>query len=88
MEFNGKIILIDKDLNELDKFVLKFVKILEKYCSYVIVSGYVSIVLGRSRASEDVDLLVPDISKEKFDWLFNDLFLSVIRFLLKIRIYY
>ena len=76
MEFNKKIILIDKDLNELDKFVLRFIKILEKYCSYVIVSGYVSIVLGRSRASEDIDLLVPDINREKFDLLFNNLFLN------------
>lgn len=58
-------------LSELDEFVIKFTKILEKYTDYVIVSGYVSIVLGRSRATEDVDLLIPKMQKEKFVELFN-----------------
>ncbi len=66
-------IKINKILNELDKFTINFVKILEKHSAYVIVSGYVSILLGRSRASEDVDLLVPDMPFQNFLTLFNDL---------------
>jgi hypothetical protein len=58
-----KEILLDKEINNLDKFVLDFVNLLD---SYVIVSGYVSILLGRSRSTEDVDLLIPNIKFEKF----------------------
>ena len=33
---------------------------------YVIVSGYVSILFGRSRNSEDVDLIIAPITEQKF----------------------
>jgi len=64
---------MDKVLNKLDKFVLEFVKMLKKHTGYVIVSGYVSILFGRSRATEDIDLIVPKMSKKAFLLLFNDL---------------
>ncbi|MBU5688714.1 MAG: hypothetical protein KQA41_00585 [Candidatus Aenigmarchaeota archaeon] len=54
----NRIFLKNKKINNLDKFVIKFVKILEKYTRYVIVSGYVSILFGRSRATEDIDIIV------------------------------
>jgi hypothetical protein len=38
--------------------LLSFVKNLEKYFEYVVVSGYVSIVFGRARATEDIDILM------------------------------
>jgi hypothetical protein len=41
-----KEIILDKELNNLDKFVIDFVSLLD---NYVIVSGYVSILFGRSR---------------------------------------
>jgi len=67
----------NKIINELDKFVIDFIDILERYgIGYVIVSGYVSIVLGRSRATEDVDLLVIPLDflkfKELFEYLLNN----------------
>ena len=67
MKYNTeeKTIVIDKELNLLDKFVITFVDILEKYTDYVIVSGYVSILLGRTRATEDIDLLIPALNIEK-----------------------
>jgi len=37
------------------------------------VSGYVSILLGRTRATEDVDLLVPKMHFNGFKLLFEDL---------------
>jgi len=67
---NKKEIILDKELNNLDKFVWDFISSLEKY---VIVSGYVSILLGRSRATEDVDLLVPDMTYEEFENLWKRL---------------
>ncbi|MFH1249071.1 MAG: hypothetical protein V1660_02875 [archaeon] len=56
-------IFLERELSNLDKFVVKFCKLAGEY---VIVSGYVSIILGRSRATEDVDMLVPDMNKEDF----------------------
>lgn len=63
---SNKIIKLDRELSDLDLFTLEFVKILRKHVNYVIVSGYVSIVLGRARASEDIDIIVPKIKFSKF----------------------
>ncbi len=70
MEYNPnkKEIKLDRKLNELDKFVIEFTSLLD---SYVIVSGYVSILLGRTRSTEDVDLLIPKMTKLKFIELWN-----------------
>ena len=70
---NKKTIKIDRELSDLDKFTLDFIKILEKHTNYVIVSGYVSILLGRSRASEDIDVITKKISYKKFKDLYQNL---------------
>jgi len=66
-------IILDKVLNNLDKFASDFFKIAVKYTDCVIISGYVSILLGRSRATEDVDIFIKKISKETFYLLYHDL---------------
>jgi len=38
--------------------LLNFVKILEKYFEYVVAPSYVSIVFGRARATEDIDIII------------------------------
>jgi hypothetical protein len=70
MEYDNKKkeIKLDRKLSKLDRFVLDFCSLLD---DYVIVSGYVSILLGRSRATEDVDLLIPAMSLEKFKELWK-----------------
>ncbi len=70
---NSKTIKLDKEINELDKFLLEFVKILEKHARYVIVSGYVSILFGRARATEDIDILIEPITKEKFELMWREI---------------
>ncbi len=72
MEYNSikKEIILNRILSKLDKFVVDFVKHID---NYVIVSGYVSIVTGRSRATEDVDLLVPKLDFEDFKKIWNNL---------------
>jgi len=70
---DSKTIQIDKELNELDKFVLKFIKILEKHTDYVIISGYVSILLGRTRGTEDIDVFIKELDKKEFIKLYNEL---------------
>lgn len=75
MEYDSKkgVIYMGKVLNGLDKFTIDFIKVLEKFTDYVIVSGYVSILLGRTRASEDVDMLVPEMGFEDFNKMFVEL---------------
>ncbi|MEI7857418.1 MAG: hypothetical protein WCH85_07945 [Methanomicrobiales archaeon] len=63
---HGKIVVSEKYLTLLDRFVLDFIQILEPVTPYVIVSGYVAILFGRSRGTEDVDILIPPLKTEDF----------------------
>jgi hypothetical protein len=73
MEYNvdKKEIKLDRKINQLDKFVIDFTSLLDKY---VVVSGYVSILFGRSRATEDIDLLAPLASLEEFTRLWEKIY--------------
>ncbi len=75
MEFiDSKTINLDKEINNLDKFVLDFTKLLNKLnINYVIISGYIAILFGRNRASEDVDMFIEKLTKQKFDELWLEL---------------
>ena len=68
-----KEIILDRELSNLDKFVFKFIKIIEKHVDYVIISGYISIVLGRARATEDVDIFIKKMPYEKFNGMYQEL---------------
>lgn len=60
------IILKNKSLSNVDKFVLEFVDLLKNHFRYVIVSGYVAILFGRSRGTEDIGILIEKITKSEF----------------------
>ncbi len=63
-----------KEKNEMDDLVFSFSKILEVLgIKYSIVSGYVAILFGRSRLSEDIDILIENMKYEKFVNLWNEL---------------
>jgi len=66
-------IIIKRELNSLDIFVMEFIEVLKKHTDYLIVSGFVSISTGRTRGTEDVDVIFPLIEREKFINLFKDL---------------
>ena len=70
---NKNIIKLDKEINELDKFVFKFVKILQKHTAYVIVSGYVAILLGRSRSTEDIGVFIKELDFDAFNKFYDEL---------------
>ena len=72
-ELKNDTLIINRDLTELDFFVRDFLEILKKHFDYLIVSGFVSISTGRTRATEDVDMLIMKPSKENFEKLFKDL---------------
>ena len=73
MKFTNSIIEINRDLSDLDRFTINFIEILQKHTNYVIVSGYVAILLGRARSSEDIDVIIPKIDFSTFQPLINDI---------------
>ncbi|MDP2666683.1 MAG: hypothetical protein Q8P05_04255 [Candidatus Diapherotrites archaeon] len=72
MEFEyspGKIVF-DRELSDLDELVLGFVDILHRMdIQYVIISGYIAILFGRSRQTEDVDLFIERLDEKRMrEW--------------------
>src|SRR3989344_8787350 len=61
------------DKTILDEFAEDFVKIIEKHGKYIIVSGFVAIAHGRSRGTEDIDMIIEKLSFDKFSKLHKDL---------------
>ncbi len=70
---DGDMIIMNRELTKLDLFVRDFLEILKKHSDYLIVSGFVSIATGRTRGTEDVDILFPLAEKSRFALLFEDL---------------
>ncbi len=66
-EVKNKELHIKKQLTKLDLFVIDALNIISKYADYVLISGYVSIFFGRARGTEDVDIFIGDISKDRFN---------------------
>ena len=57
---------INKETTKLDQFAFDVIDIIKKYTNYVIISGYVSIFFGRSRATEDIDMFIEKIPYRLF----------------------
>ena len=71
-EFDSKSLKLNKVLSELDKLVLDFVSLLDlSKVRYVVVSGYVAILLGRSRTTEDIDIFIEKVSSKSFTEFFD-----------------
>jgi len=62
-----------KDRTVLDKFAEDFARIIEKHAKYIIVSGFVAIAHGRSRGTEDIDMIIERIDIEAFIKMHHDL---------------
>ena len=74
IEFSKGKIEIEKDLNELDKLTIDFTSILTKLkIRYVLISGYISILFGRSRSSPDIDVIIEKLSFPEFQKLWKEL---------------
>lgn len=63
---DGTIHIDRKVVTALDRFVVSVTGIVERYTRYVIVSGYVAILFGRARGTEDIDLLVDYMNHDRF----------------------
>lgn len=63
MEFDDDEVRIEKPPSDLDRLVLDVTSVLDEVgVDYAVVSGYVVVLFGRARATEDVDVIV-----ERFD---------------------
>ncbi len=71
MKIGKNEIILEREMSDLDKFAFTFSKVIEQKTEYVIVSGYVSILLGRSRASEDIDMIMPWMDFEKWESIYS-----------------
>lgn len=74
LEFSEGEIRFERIPSSLDEFVFEFTsKLDEAGMPYVIVSGYVCILFGRNRSTEDVDVLVGRFDGKKFGKLWSRL---------------
>jgi len=63
MEFTDEGVVIDKPPSDLDRLMLEVGDVFDEIgIEYAVVSGYVAVLLGRSRATEDIDVIT-----ERFD---------------------
>lgn len=73
-KLDGNRLIFDRELSELDELVLRFVSLFEKTgIKYVIISGYVAILFGRSRTTEDVDIFMEEIDSATFGKFFDEI---------------
>jgi len=74
MELSDDTLTVSRELSELDKDVLEFTQILDACkVDYVIVSGYVAILTGRSRSTEDIDIILESLSETETEQLVTEL---------------
>ncbi|WP_276248554.1 hypothetical protein [Haladaptatus sp. YSMS36] len=74
MELHDDTLSISRTLSDLDREVLAFTRLLDSCdVNYVIVSGYVAILTGRSRATEDIDVILEPLSATEVDGLVSTL---------------
>ncbi len=72
IEFQGDKIYLDRELSRLDRMAIHFSeKLRDAGIEHVFVSGYVAIVFGRNRTSEDIDVICEPVSQGVFEelWL-------------------
>lgn len=74
MELSDDTLTVSRELSALDKDVLEFTEILDACdVNYVIVSGYVAILTGRSRSTEDIDIILESLSETETEQLVTKL---------------
>lgn len=70
IEFRDGTLLVDREPNDLDELAIQFSTILDDVgIDHLFIRGYVAILAGRSRATEDIDVLLERTSTDKIDQL-------------------
>jgi len=67
-------LLVERQPNRLDELAISFSEILTRFgIRHVYIAGYVSILAGRARSTEDVDVLIEEIDEKTADRLASTL---------------
>ena len=70
IEFRNGTLVVEREPNQLDELAIRFSEILGQFdIEHVYIAGYVSILAGRARSTEDVDVLIERIDEETADEL-------------------
>ena len=71
--FSKNKIEFKKELNALDRLTIQFTSIINGLkIKHVLVSGYVAILFGRSRASEDIDIIAEKLEFARFEEMWKE----------------
>ena len=64
IELRGETLVVEREPNRLDALAIECSRLLDRHdVQHVFVAGYVSILAGRARATEDIDVLVERIDE-------------------------
>ena len=70
IELRNGTLVVEREPNQLDELTIRFSEILGQFdVEHVYIAGYVSILAGRARSTEDVDVLIERIDEETADEL-------------------
>lgn len=70
IELRNETLTVERKPNQLDKLAVEFSQILDRFdIAHVFIAGYVSILAGRARSTEDIDVLIERIDTETVDEL-------------------
>lgn len=70
IELREDTLLVDREPNNLDTLAFQFSEILDEFdIEHVFIAGYVSILAGRARSTEDVDVLIEKTDETKIERL-------------------
>ncbi|WP_231190021.1 hypothetical protein [Haladaptatus sp. DYF46] len=70
IELRDGTLVVDRNPNDLDELAITFSAILDDLAiNHVFISGYVAILAGRSRATEDIDILLEQREEQTIEQL-------------------
>lgn len=70
IELRNGTLVVNREPNRLDELAIEFSEILDRSgIDHVYIAGYVSILAGRARSTEDIDVLIEAIGEETADEL-------------------
>jgi hypothetical protein len=70
MDFEDGVLVIDRELSEFDRRAFAFFDLLDEIgIDYLVVSGYLLLLTGRQRMTEDVDLILSVRTTDRLDEL-------------------
>ena len=74
VELTDRGLVVDREPNRLDELAVGFSEVLSRLdIDHVFVAGYVAILAGRSRSTEDIDVFIERCSAERIDDLVAEL---------------